>query len=353
MAKITNEIKVALLVIVAAFLLYFGFNFIKGTNIFSNQQQFEVLYKNVNGLLPGNEVKLNGLKIGRIDDAQFLEDGTYRILVTMSIDGDVKIPHNAIAQIEAADLLGEMQVNMNVSHCNLQDYQNLAKSGDQLKGDLNLGLMETVSEELMPVKGKVEALMGEMDSLLVVVNNIVAAGQIQNTLNSVETTVLSLQKMSQVMDELLQAEGKTIKTIMSNVGSMTDNLNQTSLQLNGIMDNTDKITQDLGKVSSGLASTDFESMSKQLETTIGSASETMKTLNTTLSKANDPNGSIGLLLNDKKLYNNLEKTTEDLDKLFVDLRENPKKYVQFSFIERKTKEEKEERKRQKREAKGK
>jgi len=338
--KITHEIKVALLVFVAAILLYFGYNFIKGTNILSNQNQYTVIYDNVNGLLPGNEVKFNGLKIGRVESAEFIDDGSYRILVAMSIKGDVKIPKNAIAQIEAADLLGDMQISVDVSHCTPADYQNLAQDGDQLPGNLNLGMMETVTEELMPVKNKVQELMITMDSLLVVVNSIVQAGQIQNTLNSVEQTVASLQKTSQGLDQLILVESKTLHDIMQNVESMTKRLNNSSEKFNVLLDNANIITADAAKISGGIAEADFKAMSEKLETTIESASTTMSSLNTTLTKVNDSDGSLNMLLKDKKLYNNLEKTTANLDKLFLDLKENPKRYVQFSLIERKTKEEK-------------
>ncbi len=338
----------AVLVIVAALLLYYGYNFIKGSNVFSSENTYYIKYDNVNGLIPGNQVMLNGLKVGMVQDCEFIQDGSNQILVSINVNGDIKIPKAVVAKIEAADLLGDMEINLDYSQVTASDFQNnLAQSGEELNGTLVLSMMESMSSEVAPITDKVNSLMGSADSLVQVLNQIIAGGQIENILQTTDQMTKVLHKTSTSVNNLMASQSKSLKGIIGNTERLTQSLTTSTQQLDGILQNATTFSSDLTDFSGELKKSDIGGMSSKLEATIDNANQSLSNLNATLAQVNNGDGTVTQLLKDRKLYDNMEKTLYDLDQLFLDLKENPKRYVSFSLIERKDKSKKKDKKEKK------
>ncbi len=336
--KISHEIKVALLVIVSLILLYFGYNFIRGSNVLSSENTYYAVYQNVNGLLPGNQVKLNGLKVGMVKDCYFTDDKLDKIVVMFAVDSDLNLPSNTEANIEAADLLGDMEVNLSFAN---GIRQGSLQNGDTLKGQVIGGMVETLSEEILPVKDKLEQVMVSADSLINTFNGIAGSGRIDDILVSVDETFDNLLSTSKSLNGLMTKESQALHQLIQNFASISEGLVSSSAQLNTVLANAEIITKDLATFSGDLNNIELNKIADELSGTLTAAKGTMTELNATLELANNQDGTIGKLLKDPELYNNLEQTMGDLDKLLLDLKENPKRYVQFSLIQRKDKSKKE------------
>ena len=341
MKKIPNEIKVALLVLVALFFLYFGFNFLKGSKVLSSEKEYTVIYDDVKGLIAGNPIKVSGLKVGMVKEAEIIQDGTNRVKITMAVDDEIKIPKGAKAEIVSAGLLGDMEIALDYSGADLTD---LAKDGDELQGSLRASMMDSfsgISGKAEPIANRSEKLLASLDSVTAMLNGILAEGTIQNSLASIEKTTATLDQTTKSLNSLVATEKQNIKNIIQNTQNLVSTLNTSTAQLDQIMANANQFSQNL-------ADTDIKGKSEtlfaDLEKTLTEANTTFKQLNETIANVNSTDGSLGLLIHDSKLYDNLNATSRDLDKLLVDLKENPKKYVQFSLIERKDKSEKKNKK---------
>jgi len=334
---LSNEVKVAILVIVAGILLYFGFNFIKGSNVLSGDNTYYAVYDNVNGLLPGNQIMLNGLKIGLVGSCVFTQDGKNQVIVSMDVDDNVKIPKAAQAKIVAADLLGEMMINIDMSDVTAANANDILQDEDNINGTLVLGMMESMTEEIIPVKDKMEVLMGSADSMINKINGILESGQIEGVLTSADKTIASFEQTSALLNKLINAQSSNINSLMNNLNTLTNTFAANTKQLDGILKNAETFTGDLTEFSAGLKKTELNAIADELSKTLESTNNTMKSLNSTIAEVNSGDGTLGLLLKDPKLYNNLEQTSKSLDNLLTDLKSNPKKYVQFSLIERKRK----------------
>jgi len=335
--NIPNEIKVAILVLIALFAFYFGFNFLKGSQVFASENDYTIIYDDVNGLIPGNPIKLSGLKVGMVQEATIIQDGSNRVKVVISVDDDIQIPHTAVAKIVAAGLLGDMEIVLDYSNSSSADFNNLLKHGSEMNGSLEASPLDDLSEGAGPIMDKSQAVMVSLDSMIAMLNGILEAGQIQNSMASIEKTTATLDKTTASLNQMVNAEQQNIRAIITDTKQLISSINTSTAQLDQIMANANQF-------STSLAETDIKGKSEVLfgdvEKLLGETSNTFKNLNTTIAKIDNETGSLGKLLNDSKLYDNLNAASSDLDKLLIDLKENPKKYVQFSLIQRKDKSEK-------------
>lgn len=337
MKSIPNEVKVAVLVLIALFALYFGFNFLKGQQVFSSENEYTIIYDDVNGLIQGNPVKLSGLKVGMVQEAEILQDGSNRVRVVISVDDDIKVPHSAKAKIVAAGLLGDMEIQLDYGNSTAADFNNLVQHGGDLNGIVEPSMMDALSNEASPIMGKSQELMVSLDSMIAMLNSILEAGQIQNSMASIEKTTATLDQTTSSLNKMVSAEQQNIRTIITDTKQLISGINSSTAQLDVIMANANRFAGNLAETDIAGKS---EALMTDVEKVLGETSATFKSLNTTIAKLNDESGSLGMLLNDSKLYDNLNTVSVDLDKLLVDFKENPKKYVQFSLIERKDKSKK-------------
>lgn len=308
--KIANETKVGILAACSITLLIIGYNFLKGNAIFSDETVLYAKYSHVDGLAISKPVLINGFQIGRVDMLQLQSDGS--IVATLKIKGKYEIPKNSIAKLEGTDLLGSKAIVMALGTGT--DY---AKDGDTLNANVAKGLLETVQ----PVQKKAEMIIAKMDSILTSVNTILNPNfqkNVDKSFNSIASTLTSLEATSKKVDNLVGSEGSRVSAILANVEAISVNLRQNNEKINGILNNINTITDQV-------AAANFKQ-------TIDNANKAVADLQSIVAKVNNGQGSLGMLVNDTKMYDNLTNATKNLDNLMIDLKQNPKRYVHFSVF---------------------
>lgn len=325
--KISKELKAGLVVTAAIALFIFGFNFLKGRNIFTPQRVFFAIYDNVDGLLVSNPVQINGFKIGQVIDYKLLPDNSGKILVAFSVnDKNFKIPANTVAKIVSSDFLGAKAIELR-----LGDSETYLDNEDTLRSAIQASLTEEVNRQVLPLKNKAESLISSIDSVMTVVQAILnedARADLKKSFESINRAIINLEKTSFRLDALVADEKVRISSIFRNIESISGNLAANNQTLTKVINNFEAISDSLAK--SNLAST------------INNAGQSLIQASEILEKINKGEGSMGLLLNNKNLYQNLEKASLDLDKLLKDMRMNPTRYLHFSIIDRKEKTKQEE-----------
>lgn len=307
--KITNETKVGILAAFSIALLIIGYNFLKGNAIFSSETVLYARYSHVDGLGVSKPVLINGYQIGRVDALQLEPNGS--ILATLKIKGKYDIPKNSVARLESTDLLGSKAIVM------VLGTGAFAEDGDTLNANVEKNLMEAVQ----PVQKKAELIIGKMDSILTSVNSILNPNfqkNVDKSFNSIASTLSSLEATSKKVDNLVGAEGSRISVILANIEAISNNLKNNNEKINGILNNINSVTDQV-------AAANFKQ-------TIDNANKAMADLQNIVNKMNTGNGSLSLLLNDSKMYDNLNNASKNLDNLIIDLKENPKRYVHFSVF---------------------
>ncbi|WP_129715049.1 MlaD family protein [Pedobacter sp. SYP-B3415] len=308
--KIANETKVGILAAFAIAMLIIGYNFLKGNSIFSDETVLYARYTKVDGLTVSKPVLINGFQIGRVDKLQLEPNGT--ILATLKIKGKYDIPTNSVARLESTDLLGSKAIVMD-----LGSGSKFAQDGDTLNANVEKNLMESVQ----PVQKKAELIIGKMDSILSSVNSILNPNfqkNIDRSFNSIAATLASLEGTSKKVDNMVGTEGQKISAILANVESISSNLKNNNQKITSILNN-------LGSVTDQFAAANFKQ-------TIDNANKAVADLQSVVTKINSGQGSLGLLINDNKMYDNLNAASDNLNKLIIDLKENPKRYVHFSVF---------------------
>lgn len=305
--KITKEIKVAVLVILSIVLFYWGFNFLKGKNLFDTSNKLYVEYTNVAGLAPASPVTINGLAIGKVNKIEVKDDG--KMLVEMVITNEeVKISKSSIAEIQGAGLMGGREIAI---INNFKD-KNFTNSGDYLKAGEKLGLTDALAKELVPVKDKVEVLIENASKLFTSLNNTLdkkTQDNLKASLASLEVTLKEFSETSKNLNALV-AENRS--------------------KLSSTLTNFDKTSNNLVKISDSLSKANLAGTVKNLEKTLNNVNGIMQNLE-------KGNGTMGKLLKDEALYTNLEKTSKELELLLQDLRLNPTRYVNVSVFGKKNK----------------
>ncbi|KIA91445.1 ABC transporter permease [Pedobacter kyungheensis] len=308
--KIKNETKVGILAAFAIALLIIGYNFLKGNSIFSNETTLFAKYTRVDGLTVSKPVLINGYQIGRVAKLALQTDGT--IIATLSINSKYEIPENSIARLEGTDLLGSKAIVMSLGNS-----KKMAEDGYTLNANVEKGLMEQVQ----PVQKKAELIIGKMDSILSSVNSILNPNfqkNVDKSFNSIAGTLASLETTSKKVDGLVGSESARIEAIFKNVEGITANLNNNNKKISDILTNINTVTDKF-------AAANFKQ-------TLDNANNAIADLQSVIAGIKDGKGSLGLLLNDNKMYENLNNASKNLDALMIDLKANPKRYVHFSVF---------------------
>lgn len=308
--KIKNETKVGVLAAAAIALLIIGYNFLKGNSIFSSETVLYAKYTQVDGLTVSKPVLVNGFQIGRVDKLELQPDGS--IIVTVKIKSQYEIPKNTIARLESTDLLGGKAIVMVLGNST-----EIAEDGYVLNANVEKSLMESVQ----PVQKKAELIITKMDSILTSVNSILNPNfqkSVDKSFTSIAATLGSLESTSKKVDALVGSESAKLSGILSNVEAITANFKSNGAKIDAVLTN-------LNTVSDKVAAINFKE-------TIDKANAAMSDLQASMADLKAGKGSLGKLLNDEELYNNLSNASKNLDALMIDLKANPKRYVHFSVF---------------------
>ena len=306
--KLSKEIKSAILVLSGILLFIFIFYYLKGENIFDNTKEISAVYDNVEGLAPSAPVTINGHKIGKVQSIHFTNDLSGKLNVNMRIDSDFEFSKNSTAQLYEAGLIGGKAIAIIPAF----DGAPNVESGDVLSSDVKPGLTDLVNQRLTPLQEKMETMMVSADTLLVNLNTLFDSQtklNLKSSIAELTSTITSFKSTSESLNDLVIDNS-------SSVGETITNFN--------------KISEDLTHLSSSLAAADFDTIMADLKSTISS-------FNQLLAAIENGDGSVGKLMKDEAVYNNLEGATKQLEELLEDMKLNPKRYVHFSLFGKKAK----------------
>lgn len=316
--KIKKEVKVGIVTTLALACFIYGFNFLKGRNLFSSQRKFYAVYNNIDGLVEANPLMINGFKVGAVGEIKLANDTTGNIIVTILLDNDVNVPKNSIARVVSSDILGSKAVQLI-----LGKGTEYAMSGDTLVASQEDNLKASVNKTIAPLQKKAEGLITSIDSVMAVVQQVFNESARQNLAKSFESIKLaigSLETTSFRLDTMVNSEKSKISSILTKVNVLATTLANNSDKLGNVINN-------FSNISDSLAKSNLTSAINNADIALGQAS-------TIMTKINSGQGTMGMLVNNDSLYRKLDKSSEDLDKLLKDLRINPERYVHVSVFGR-------------------
>lgn len=301
--KISNETKVGVLTIVALTLLIVGFNFLKGKNVFSDEKHLYAVFSDLGSLRKSNEVKMKGLPVGAVYEYTEIDKNLSGIIVTITMKRDVNIPRDSKATIES-ELLGSTYLN--ISQGNSTDY---LKDGDTLQTDRTTSLVSDVKAQINPTLTRVRDAIDSLKMVLSSLNNMFekeTKGNIQDIIRNLKQSTISLNR-------LLDAESGALAATLQNANSISANLKK----------NNDSITATISSIKR--AADKFSAL--EVQPTIDTLQASIVEFKNILSRFNTNEGTLGLLMKDRALYDQLNKVGLGLEILIDDLRLNPKRYT--------------------------
>lgn len=293
-----KEVLIGLIVIIALTILFVGIDFLKGINLFKAANYYVATYENVEGLAISAPVSVNGYKVGLVREINYEYDNPGHVKVEMSLDKNLRVPKGTQAIIKT-DMLGTATIELKMG--NGDDFHNV---GDELQGVVASGLMDNVTNSLLPSVGNI---MPKIDSLLTSINAIVGDPAL---LNSV----------------------KRLDQITTNLSATTAKLSQAVAQLPAVTNDVKGITANLAKGTDDLAVLTERMRDLPVDTLAANVAEITANLKELSAQLNDPESTIGKLTHDPALYNNLNSTISSLDSLFVDIKKNPKRYISIKLL---------------------
>ena len=321
--KISKEFKIGVVVTAAIGLFIYGVNYLKGRDLLSQKYVLYALYPKIDGLIEANPLLVNGFKVGQINKISLIQDknGQYVVLVKFLLTEDVQIPKHSIAKSVSSDLLGSKAVE--IIYSNNPEF---VKSGDTLIAENEEGLKTTVSKQLAPLQAKIEGLLSSVDSVMTVVQVVLndkTRENLSKSFESIKKAIQSLEQTAYKLDDLVASEKAKISSILSKLNGLAGMLEKNTGKIDNIIGNFSTLSDSLAK--------------SNLKDAISEADKTLRELNGLVAQINKGQGTLGKLAKNDSLYNNLNKASEDLDKLMQDLRINPERYIHLSVFGRKDK----------------
>lgn len=298
--KISNETKIGLLAAVSISLLIFGYNFLKGENLFTSTNTYYAKYKNVDGLFRSNPVQINGHSIGSVSSVS-MDYATQVITVAVTVPQEISVPKNSVLKIINTDIAGSKGLELILGH----DSTGIAISGDTLLSDQDIGLLAGAAKILTPLAVQVENLISDIDTAVSGVNLNTTLVELSKTLKSFK---MAADKLGRLMDD-----SKTkIDATISNLHAISKDLKASSPNINTIVSRIDSVTLELKKLK--LEGLDTEVFA------------TLEGIKTTVSNINNGEGSLAKLMNDAELYNKLKDASLSIDSLAKDIQRYPRRY---------------------------
>jgi len=309
--KFIKELKAGLIALLAIVGFVILFQFMKGRSLFTTDNIFYAKYDNVEGLTQSAPVSINGLKVGQVDKIipQTTKDGKIHFVVKITVDNNFEFSKNSNLEIFEPSLMGGKEMRVNLFYGG-----ETAKDGDTLKGAFKLGMMNSLSSQVGPVKDQLQTVLHRVDSLMA------NANQVMNAQNREEIKVL------------LHNLNKTVGALETTAGSVNRLVGNNDPKLQKVLDEA-SLTMKSGKVTLDKYGNLAESIdTKQLNQTIANLDQTVGKLNSVVAGIDRGEGSLGKIMKDDQLYNNLNSASTNLNSLIEDMKANPKRYINFSVF---------------------
>ena len=314
--KIRREIKIGAYLVVVLLCFIFGINYIKGKDFFRKHRTFYAKYEQISGLVEAAPVSINGFNIGNVSKIRFEGRTSSKIIVEITVYNPLEIPVNSVARIFSPDILGTKNINIILGNSPI-----MAQNGDTLKSGMQASLSEEVSQQVAPLKRKAEDLMLSLDTMVTVVRTIFnsqARENLKASFEHIRQTLVNLEHTTFNLDTLVYGQRSRMERILFNIEAISANLRENDKNISNILSNFSAISDSLAK--------------SQVAHTIDDVHAAVMNFSMILDKVNQGKGSLGLLVNDNKLYTNLENSSIELNRLITDLKLNPHRYLNFSVF---------------------
>tara|TARA_B100001057_G_scaffold118168_1_gene116726 strand:- start:1582 stop:2496 length:915 start_codon:yes stop_codon:yes gene_type:complete len=303
--RLSKEIKAAFFVLTTILIFIFGFNFLKGSSLLDRQKTIYAVYDEVDGLLVGANVMINGLSIGNVTELDFLPNST-KILVTLKVKDKLNFSSKSTASIYETGVLGGLAISIEP----VFERESIVKTGDTLNSSVRPGLTELINRQIEPLSRQLQSTITSVDSIFTGASNVLnrqTQEEIKESINVLTSAIKAINNSSIIIEETLTSK---------------------SSQINNTIDNFEKISSNLSEVSYELNSFGLSELLSNLEVSVDGISSVVN-------KLDSNNSTIGKLINEDEVYNNLNSSIESLNNLIIDIKENPKKYIHFSVFGRK------------------
>ena len=303
--RLSKEIKAAFFVLSTILLFIFGFNYLKGSSILDKQKTIYAVYDEVDGLLVGANVMINGLSIGNVTELDFLPNST-KILVTLKVKDKLNFSSKSTASIYETGVLGGLAISIEP----VFERESIVKTGDTLMSSVRPGLTELINRQIEPLSRQLQSTITSVDSIFTGASNVLnkqTQEEIKESISVLTSAINAINNSSLIIEETLASK---------------------NTQINNTLDNIENISSNLSNVSDELNSFGLSSLLTNLEVSVDGISSIVD-------KLNSDNSTLGKLINEDEVYNNLNSSIESLNILINDIKANPKKYVHFSVFGRK------------------
>ena len=303
--RLSKEIKAAFFVLSTILLFIFGFNYLKGSSILDKQKTIYAVYDEVDGLLVGANVMINGLSIGNVTELDFLPNST-KIIVTLKVKDKLNFSSKSTASIYETGVLGGLAISIEP----LFERESIVKTGDTLMSSVRPGLTELINRQIEPLSRQLQSTITSVDSIFTGASNVLnrqTQEEIKESISVLTSAINAIKNSSVIIEETLTSK---------------------NTQINNTLDNFEKISSNLSNVSDELNSFGLTSLLSNLEVSVDGISSIVD-------KLDSDNSTLGKLINEDEVYNNLNSSIESLNILINDIKTNPKKYVHFSVFGRK------------------
>lgn len=302
-----KEIRTGIIAIFTIVVLIYGINYLKGLNILDKNRIFHAKYDNIDGLLKGSVISLNGFNVGIVSNICLQSDNS--LLVSVKINEDFDVPANSILKISNQDLMGTKGISVILGNSDL-----LAKNNDTLIAEIENSLQDEVNKQILPLKNKAEGLISSVDSLMVIFTSVLntdARKNLASSFKNLDKTFVLMSESMKELNKLVVTNEKNISNSIKNFESITGNISNNN-------ESVENILKKMSSISDSVSSKDI--------------GDIIKNLNNITNKISVGQGNLGLLNSDDQLYRNIEKTTNDISILVDEIKKDPKKYFNFSVL---------------------
>ena len=302
-----KEIRTGIIAIFTIVVIIYGINYLKGLNILDKNRIFHAKYDNIDGLLKGSVISLNGFNVGIVSNISLQSDNS--LLVSVKINEDFDVPANSILKISNQDLMGTKGISVILGNSDL-----LAKNNDTLIAEIENSLQDEVNKQILPLKNKAEGLISSVDSLMVIFTSVLntdARKNLASSFKNLDETFILMSESMKELNKLVVTNEKNISNSIKNFESITGNISDNNESIENIL-------KKMSSISDSVSSKDI--------------GDIIKNLNNITNKISVGQGNLGLLNSDDQLYRNIEKTTNDISILVEEIKKDPKKYFNFSVL---------------------
>lgn len=322
--KFTKEIKAALIALASIAILYAGINFLKGNSFLGGDTEYKAYFPNTGSMMVSSNVTLNGVTVGKVTGIKSIPNGSIdkKVLMTFSIQEEgIRLPKGSFVEIGSLDFINKCLI----IHTPEDISKGYYKAKSVIPGKISIDMVTQVKAYADPISQRLQKMMGSIDRMVISLSSFwdtTATSEIEGSLKEVKITIRRLGRVATEIEGFVAAERAQFTKIMANVESITLNIRKSNDELTKIIGNTRKITDDF-------VSADFKSVLLDAQTTV-------KKLNLVLEDVENGHGTLGKLIHDEKLYNELVVTNKDLQNLVTDLQANPNRYIHFSVFGKKS-----------------